>query len=287
MESKPLSAFPIDELVKLWNEAFAGYIGQIPDFTPETLTAHFKKAGIDLEYSKVFIVDGEPVGFGYISPRGTELRLAAMGIIPSARSKGVGTRGMELLIEEAKARGDTLFELEVIQQNTPAVRLYKHVGFEVLRALTGWEAEDPRLKEPTPPGATDSSSELEVIPAREIAQVVSQHGAPNLPWQIAGFALEKYGPPGWIAMRLGQAYTMVSDPEKETIKMLSVVVPEANRRHGGATRLLNAVFNKYPGKKWLASAIFPDENARGLAEKFGFKAQDISQYQMRLSLVAK
>ena len=49
-----------------------------------------------------------------------------MGIVP--RGEGVGTWGLGQLIEQAAQRGDHTLELEVIEQNTPAVRLSR-AGF--------------------------------------------------------------------------------------------------------------------------------------------------------------
>ena len=53
---------------------------------------------------------------------------------------------MTTLIEQARERGDRLYDLEVIEQNPRAVRLYEGVGFKKLRRLVGYEAQSPGAK---------------------------------------------------------------------------------------------------------------------------------------------
>lgn len=52
-----------------------------------------------------------------------------MGLVPRARSRGIGRRLAEAAIAAAQARGVERIELEVFAQNTPAIRLYERLGF--------------------------------------------------------------------------------------------------------------------------------------------------------------
>ncbi len=56
------------------------------------------------------------------------------------------------------------------------------------------------------------------------------------------------------------------------------------RRQGRASRLLKALFAQYPDKKWVVSAIYPEEIGGELLATFGFERQALTQWQMRLLL---
>ena len=74
-----------------------------------------------------------------------------MAVVPEARGRGVGKWLMAQLIAEAKARGERVMVLEVIEQNEPAVRLYKGCGFHTQRRLVSYalaQAEEMAEVEP-------------------------------------------------------------------------------------------------------------------------------------------
>jgi len=278
VELKSASAHSLDDLASICNRAFAGYIGRIPHHTAETMQKYITSSFVDLDLSRVFYVNNAPSGFALIAKRYPKFRLAAMGIVPESQGKGVGTAAMKLLVEEARVRGDAVFELEVIEQNTSAVHLYRRAGFETMRRLIGWECESP-----SPVGNVDESLEIERIPIQEVAKVLGEYGDPDLPWQLAGFSLGGYAEPSWVGFRLGAAYAVISNPEDDVVRHMSCFVLPERRLEGQATRLLNALFTKYPGKKWSATPLLPVEYSERLATKFGFRKMDLNQLQMRLN----
>jgi ribosomal protein S18 acetylase RimI-like enzyme len=187
MELKPAYTLTLEQLAALFNEAFAGYIGGNISFTAETLSRFMAWDSVNLAWSQVFMQDDQPVGFGYVSRQGWTSRLAAFGVIPSASGAGIGKAAMRGMIEQARERGDREYLLEVIEQNTRAVRLYQRVGFEIMRRLVGYAAETLR-------GDSDPAG-LRQINVYDAAKVIIQHGIPDLPWQIAGTTLARHTPP--------------------------------------------------------------------------------------------
>ena len=61
--------------------------------------------------------------------------LDALGVHETCRGKGIGTRLVELTKEKAKENGYKLLSLIVFADNTPALALYKVLGFEVVKKI--------------------------------------------------------------------------------------------------------------------------------------------------------
>ncbi len=72
--------------------------------------------------------DGEPIGRLYIDRREDEHRLIDIALLPEWRGKGVGSELMRGVLDEAREAGK-LVRIHV-EQNNPAMRLYKRLGFE-------------------------------------------------------------------------------------------------------------------------------------------------------------
>jgi len=281
MEYKAASSFSSEILSDLFNDAFSNYIHGPVHVTPAIMEKFQVREGIDPDLSRIFVQNGTPIGFGYIAVRGSACRLAGMGVITSKAEKGVGTSAMVHLIQEARERGSTSMELEAFKQNSRAIRLYSRAGFVVLRHLVGWDGESPAST-----GGVDGPSldaGLETISIAEVAAVLTQHGSPDLPWQLTGPTIVHREAPD-VAYRLGDAYVVISDPTAEVIKVHSFIVTRESRRRGQATKLVEAVFARHPEKKWTLLPIFPEDYGVELAVKSGFKKQDLVQVQMRLDL---
>jgi hypothetical protein len=101
-----------------------------------------KSDGVDFSLSRAIIVDDAIAGVALIARRGWTTRLAAMSVRPAFRGKGLGRQAMNDLIAESEERGDHRMVLEVIESNTPAVRLYEASGFRVDRRLLGFKVAE-------------------------------------------------------------------------------------------------------------------------------------------------
>src|SRR4051812_16897135 len=129
-EIVPAFELSLAEQAKVFNAAFAGYVGGSFELDAATLASFISFQGIDLCYSR-FGRDrqGQFVSFGYINRTGMFPRLAGMGTVAGARRSGAAASVLVALLEEANTRGDKAMILEVIEQNPPAVALYQAHGF--------------------------------------------------------------------------------------------------------------------------------------------------------------
>ncbi len=271
LELKPAIQFELKELAELLTRSFEKYFVPV-SFTPALFAAMLRLDGIDLNTSRVIMLDEKPSGCALLAHRGWTTRLAAMGLVAEARGSGIGKWAMSQLIRESNERGDRAMTLEVIEQNVAGVKLYQGSRFETQRRLIGFHGENP---------VGQSALQLEEVDIRQIARVLSVCGPADLPWQASAATLAQMGRPS-CGFRLGSAYAAISNPNEPRIAIRSLVVEEGEQRQGQATKLLRALFARYPQKRWAVSVIWPEEIAPGLFEKLGFEREKITQFQMRL-----
>jgi ribosomal protein S18 acetylase RimI-like enzyme len=268
------SNYTLLDLVGFLNRGFENYFVPI-QFNTVTFLNMLRKDGIDLTTSRVLIVDDQPCGIALIARRGWISRLAAMGIAKEARGKGAGSWFMDELIKEAYERDDHEMVLEVIEQNEPAVKLYRNSGFQTVRRLIGFTHRGKASQ------ARDRS-ELQEIDLREMGKLISQHGLSDLPWQLSAESIAQMNPPA-RAYRRGQAYVVVSNPDSEHLVIWSILVEQNARRNGLGIDMLKSVIAHHAGKTWHVPAVFPEEFGR-VFERAGFEKEKLSQWQMKLSL---
>jgi hypothetical protein len=164
-------------------------------------------------------------------------------------------------------------ELEVIEGNDPAVKLYQGHGFKPKRQLLSFQAThdvDAREKG------------LREVDIRLVSNQVTRHGLPDLPWQISGESLAQVGPPS-KGYQLNDAYMIVSNLEGSDIRIRGLITELGSRRQGLATRLLHAVMAKGSGKTWIVPPFCPQE-LEPFFLKAGFERGSISQVQMSMQL---
>jgi GNAT superfamily N-acetyltransferase len=165
MRFVPASGYPDEELARLFTAGYEGY------FTPMHVdgpTFRFMVGAwdIDLAKSRVALDGGEPVGIANLGVRGDRGWIGGIGVVPQARRRGVGRLLMEALLAEAPPT----VQLEVLEQNEPAIRLYESLGFERVRVLEVWTLADAPAVE---------ARSVEPAPL----------GQPGLPWQRADASL--------------------------------------------------------------------------------------------------
>jgi len=272
LDIKPVSDYPLVDLTQLLNLSFENYLVPIAFNLSQFLTM-VRKDSVDLSASRVLLADDQLAGIALIARRGWTSRLAAMGIVQSQRGKGAATWFMEKLIQEARERNDHEMVLEVIEQNEHAVRLYRNCGFQSVRRLIGFVRKD----------ANESIKDLiEEMDLRTAGGLISQYGLTDLPWQLAGETIAHLNPPA-RAYRNGPALAVTSNPDAEHVVIWSLLVePHARGKHLGIAMLKTVIAN-HPGKTWHVPAIFPEEFSK-LFECAGFEKEELSQWQMRLSL---
>jgi len=148
----PASQLSVAELAELFTAGYEGYFVSV--HVDEAAMAHFIDAwDLDLERSRV--EPGE--GVALLGVRGDRGWVGGLGVVPSARRKGLGRALMEAIL----VRAPPVVRLEVIEQNEPAIALYESLGFRRVRWLEVWsltaevEPAEARDAEPRPLGQTD------------------------------------------------------------------------------------------------------------------------------------
>ena len=131
---------------------------------------------IEPEASLVARADGELVGLGNLGLRGADAWIGGVGVVPAHRGTGLGEALMRGLIAEAGARGVDRLWLEVIVENTAAVRLYEKLAFSHVRDVEVWSLEETVADRDMLP----SSATLE-----EAHTWVRAHRQGREPWQRA------------------------------------------------------------------------------------------------------
>jgi ribosomal protein S18 acetylase RimI-like enzyme len=288
MLSKPASELTSEQLAQVFTKSFKSYIGGDVTFTAETMTRWIETEQIWLPKSHVFYSDGaseEPIGFAFIGERADkpgESRLVAMGVVPESQGQGIGSACLQLVIAAAKERGMELIELECIQSNLRAFKMYQRAGFEVIRELYGWE------RDANAPEEVAINQGLQECTVPEVEKIVKAHAADDLPWQAWNFAAQARTQ---RAFHLGSAWCAISDPDDKErmdspIVMCSLITEPGHRGQGGAEKLARAMLAKFPGRKWAVPALFPKEYGEKMAHNLGFSVQKIVQYQLRKRLDA-
>lgn len=277
--SRPLAEHTSAEAAAALTRAFEGYLVPIK-MTAQAFERRFRGEDLDPFASRVYYGEagGSPLGVVLVARRGWTGRIAAMGLAPETRGQGLGRRLLGEAVEGARARGDRAVDLEVIEQNTPAVRLYTSFGFRALRRLVGYRKERP---EAAAPDTDDVLSELDPL---ELSRIVAREGDPDLPWMLAAETLAAASWPVRAVHLEGRAFALIGDPAAETLQLIALVVPRAERRRGLGRRLVRALEAAFPGRALAVSAIVPEDLAPDFFPKLGWERQTLSQLEMRLEL---
>ena len=134
LELRPESSLPEGELATLFNRAYEGYFVPL-HLDEEAVRSMARLFDLDLDSSLVAFEEGVPVGLVNLGIRGDRGWIGGLGVVPAARRRGIARTLMEAVHERARPRGVREITLEVIEANDAAFRLYKALGYEMLRWL--------------------------------------------------------------------------------------------------------------------------------------------------------
>lgn len=275
-EIVPAYELSLAEQAKVFNAAFAGYVGGSFELSPASLASFISFQGIDLCYSRFARNgNGQLASFGYINRTGNIPRLAGMGTVADARRSGAAGFVLGCLLEEAQQRGDEAMVLEVIEQNPPAVSLYRAYGFDSLMRLQGWRGSSSDA-----PAATDVIA-LREIPIAEALRLPAALDYPELPWQISRHAAAKVT--SARAYASGDVAAVIGDPKVSPIRLHGF--PGFDGTNWGLLRgLTSAVMAEFFDREFYALPVFPEPFGRELFQPLKFRQEKISQFLMRKNL---
>jgi GNAT superfamily N-acetyltransferase len=268
--------YGLERSAKVLARGFEDYFVAIPFSVPMLLNLT-RGDSVDLAVSRVVVRDNIPVAAALIARRGWTCRLAAMAILPEARRSGIGCATVVQLLDEARARRDRTMVLEVIEQNIPAVELYRVCGFDTIRRLIGFGGST------APPVDEIDQSSLTEVDLRDVAQMVCQSALPDLPWQLSGETIAQLSPPA-VGYRLGNAWIAITDPSQPIVAVRALVGRPGSGgfiEPNSLAALVRAVVARHPGKtEWRFHPIWPEELCDQIAP-LGLPRTPLSQWQMK------
>jgi GNAT superfamily N-acetyltransferase len=115
--------------------------GEAETMTAEWFADHVARNDIDLERSPRYTVDGELSAVALIAFRGDRAWIGGLGVVPRARGHGMGGVCVVDVLGIARDAGAATVELEVLENNPAAIRLYERAGFEQIDELSVWRRE--------------------------------------------------------------------------------------------------------------------------------------------------
>jgi ribosomal protein S18 acetylase RimI-like enzyme len=168
------SRYSFAELADIYSRARVDYIVPMP-MNARRMEEYIRHYDVDLEASFVAINEVEAeLGVGMLGLRGQRAWITRLGIVPEQRGHRVGQLLTSSLIEAARERAAGQVQLEVIEGNEPAHRLFLKLGFEAVRRL---------LVIRRPPGAVKDGLKFEtdVLTPDEIRTCLDQR-LPGASW---------------------------------------------------------------------------------------------------------
>jgi len=142
MQLSTLKNQSLESILAVFNESFSDY--SVPlQMTLEQLRTKFIADKVNLDYSVGAFSEGNLVGFvlhGENLIDGDKvLYNGGTGVIPSARGQKLTQKMYQFILPKLKAEGVAYLKLEVISDNTPAIRSYENTGFKIVRKLNCYQ----------------------------------------------------------------------------------------------------------------------------------------------------
>jgi ribosomal protein S18 acetylase RimI-like enzyme len=284
----------LNALADAMTHCFEGYV-MPAHFTGPMEANMIRVDAIDLSSSLIATADnGEIVGTALVARRGKRCRIAAMAVAKSARRQGLGREILKRTIEDAKARGEEQVILEVIEQNPPAIDLYKTMGFEIQHRLIGFEGIlkngsevlQPALiaagSSPTRRTSRATAPKLRDCSYSDVASALRSRGFLASSWSMSPATIEQLSGPS-RAVRCGVVFAVVGASGEDVVACRSLGFLKQPSREA-VRQWIAAMAHAYPGMKLYLPAFFPEPEYKDAFEGSGLDVGEITQFQMTLDL---
>lgn len=283
----PASEAPLERITAAFNLAFTGYYFPMTQ-TAAGLEQMMRENDVRLSDSSLLLVDGALAGVGLVGVRETRGWIAGMGVAPQWRGQGIGAALLGRLLDRMRAIGLREAQLEALNANTPALALYRRMGFRESRSLLVYQgplanAERARLGEAMAPDerarAVAPRLALGAFDAFHAVRPAWQRERPTLE-RIAG-ALDGLGL--WQGGEL-RAYLLYAR-QSGGFAVLDVGArdEEPTARRDAVARLLLALTNRATEAAFRAINTPPGDPLRDALDLLGCPVE-ISQREMTRSL---
>jgi ribosomal protein S18 acetylase RimI-like enzyme len=225
---EPASILDDERLAALFTAVYAGYWHPI-EIDAAGLRHMVETHDLDLDASVAALDAGVPVAVAMLAIRGTEGWIGGMGVLPERRGAGVGTQVTAQLLANARDRRLRRIRLEVLEQNAPAISIYRRLGFADLGDVGVWALTVPPDAEPAQEAALDETLET-------LASTSS-----DAPWQRGAATIARmHETGGTLAAVRAAGGAAVFSVNGEQAVLLEISAPDVRSARG----LLRAPFER-------------------------------------------
>ena len=136
MEIKSLTNTSFDEIIDCLLKAFEGYFVTMPN-DKDYWQQRFKAAGVNYEWSSGAFADGKLVGFMIhaFDPKNKSAHNTGTGVLTEYRGRQLVDLMYNWSLPIFRENGIRQCQLEVIDQNHKAIKVYERIGFSIKRVL--------------------------------------------------------------------------------------------------------------------------------------------------------
>lgn len=266
---RPLTSFSWDAIAEAFRRSYEGYVIPIR-LTAQQMETRFAAEDLSMAQSGIGYVDGELAGIGLVARRGRAARLAAFGVAPSFRGKGLASAMLERIVNANAAHGDGTMELEVFEHNTPAVKLYERFGFTRKDRLMGFEK---------PSQSSAAGRDLQFSTPEAFAERIAAEGELDLPWQLQPETLARLSAP-WQVAHDGDGACALVDLSKEAVVDLRLLHVAPHLRGKGKARALLTAIEASAGERPIRVPQLIPSRHQALAKALGFAPLQHCQWRM-------
>lgn len=235
VELRSLQGLAWGALATAFNAAFADYAVPM-SIAPEALAAMQLRRGYSPACSFGAFAGEQLVGFVLTCLEGDRAYNSGTGVLPAHRGGGLARRLVEQGIDHAARAGARSYVLEVIDDNAPAIALYRRLGFVEQRGLQCWTwagatTGDEGPPRPAPPRS--AAAELAPLSSSLTSSLISSFGGDadlEPSWQNSLASLRRATEPSLV---LGdERGVVVVFPGSADVPLLCVRRAARRRGHG-------------------------------------------------------
>jgi ribosomal protein S18 acetylase RimI-like enzyme len=281
IELRDLSGVSYADLTRAFNAAFSDYTLATEEKAEAWVRNRLAKNAYDPTCSAAAFDGDVMAGFvlhGVADWRGERIAFdAATGILPAYRGQGLAGRMFEFTLPRLRERGAKRCLLEVVKDNTAAIRAYEKMGFAITREFACFEL-------PLPPDRPNQPSDPRIFTMGKEALEAFEEERSWIPsWENSFASIRRIPDVVYLLVAVDQdkpAGLLVYYPTLNWL--MSILVRREARGRGVGTRLLKELIRRLPPSHEKIRAINCLREDRGLIgffERHGF-VEFAAQYEM-------
>jgi len=263
-----------DALGAAFLRVYENYVVPV-QMTPEWLQSHLTTNDVDREDSPLWLdPQGEAAALGLLGVRGRRGWIGGFGVAVAHRGQGLSRSLARDMLERAARRGLAQVQLEVITQNTLAIRTYKSAGFSTRRDLLVY-VRPPDAPAPGADASAVRDADADVVLGAAV-EARGDHALPGVCWQREPASMLGRG--GLQALQLGTAGDdafLIYGASPAGVRVAALYAENADE----VRTLVAALVERLPGKPCTMLNEPEESPYREALESLGF-AERLRQHEM-------